>query len=40
MNVQTALLDAQALVELYYSVYNPDMAESQKISDVGKLRIE
>lgn len=40
MGLQTALLDTQGLIELYYSVYNPDVAESQKMADVNKLQVE
>ncbi len=40
MGLQSAMLDTQGLIELYYSVYNPDVAESQKMTDVNKLRIE
>ncbi len=40
MGLQSALLDTQGLIELYYSVYNPDVAESEKMTDINKLQIE
>ena len=30
----------QSLIELYYNIYNPEIAESQKMGDVNKLRVE
>ena len=40
MSLQVALLDTQGLIELYYSSYNPDVYEAQKLVDVGALRVE
>lgn len=40
MSLATAILDTQSLIELYYSAYNPEVAEVQKLSDVTKLRVE
>lgn len=40
MSVSAAVLDTQSLIELYYTAYNPDVAEAEKLTDVGKLRIE
>ena len=40
MGVASAMLDTQSLIELYYSVYNPDIAETQKLEPTEKLRIE
>lgn len=40
IGLKTKLLDTQALVELYYRVYNPDLAEVQKMADVAQLRAE
>lgn len=40
MSVAAAVLDTQSLIELYYTAYNPDVADSEKLTDVGKLRIE
>jgi hypothetical protein len=33
-------LDTQSLIELIYNSYNPQIIDSQKLSDVGKLRLE
>lgn len=40
MGLQVALLDTQGLIELYYSSYNPDVYDAEKLVDVGKLRVE
>ena len=40
MGIVTAMLDTQSLIELYYSSYNPQSVERQKLEDVDKLRIE
>ncbi|MFH1030837.1 MAG: hypothetical protein V1770_06305 [bacterium] len=40
IGLYTILLDTQALIELFYNSYNPDMADKQKLVDVGKLRVE
>jgi hypothetical protein len=40
MGVNTVMLDSQTLIELYYSTYNPQVADVQKLDDVNKLRIE
>ncbi|MFA6522374.1 MAG: TraC family protein [Patescibacteria group bacterium] len=40
MSLQTAMLDTQSLIELYYSVYNPQVFDRQKISDTTKVRLE
>jgi len=34
------MLDTQSLIELYYSSYNPQSVEAQKLDDVNKIRIE
>lgn len=33
-------LDTQALIELYYTTYNPDVAFVQPLEDINKLRVE
>lgn len=33
-------LDTQGLIELYYNSYNPDISETQKLPDLGILRVE
>ncbi len=40
MGLQTALLDTQGLIELYYTVYNPQVLDTQKLADVTKLQVE
>ena len=40
MSLQSAQLDTQSLIELYYNVYNPDLSEMQKMVDIGKLKVE
>jgi len=40
IGLNIAQLDTQALIELFYNTYNPQVSEQQKISDVGKLQIE
>lgn len=40
MGLKSALLDTQSLIELYYTVYNPDVYDSQKLADINQLRVE
>jgi len=40
IGLSAALLDTQSLIELYYSVYNPEIYESQKVKDLSKVQIE
>ncbi len=40
MGLKSAVLDTQSLIELYYNVYNPGIAEQQVLSDVNKLQVE
>lgn len=40
MSLVSARLDTQGLIELYYSAYNPESSEVQKLADVNKLKIE
>nr|MBD3359313.1 hypothetical protein [Candidatus Buchananbacteria bacterium] len=40
MGLETAVLDTQSLIELYYNVYNPRTSQNQKLRDINKLRIE
>lgn len=40
MGISARQLDTQTLIELYYSVYNPELYESQKLTDTGKVRLE
>jgi type IV secretory pathway VirB4 component len=40
MGIQTAMLDTQSLIELFYNCYNPELAESEKLASVDSLKIE
>lgn len=40
MSLSSAMLDTQSLIELYYSAYNPQSMESQKLPKVGDVRVE
>jgi len=40
MGVNAVQLNTQALIELYYSSYNPDIAFAQPLGEVDKMQIE
>lgn len=40
MGLKVARLDTQSLIELYYTAYNPDLFESQKLDDISKIRTQ
>lgn len=40
MGLSVAELDTQALIELYYSSYNPDIAFSEQLKDTTALQLE
>lgn len=40
MGLSSARLDTQSLIELYYNVYNPDLFESEKLSDINQVQYE
>ncbi|MDP2631145.1 MAG: TraC family protein [Candidatus Uhrbacteria bacterium] len=40
MGLKNAVLDTQGLIELYYTVYNPDVYDQQPMKDVNKLKVE
>jgi len=40
MSLNTQLLNTQALIELFYTVYNPDTSAVQKLADVEKMQVE
>lgn len=40
IGLSAAVLDTQSLIELYYSVYNPEVYESQKVKDLSKVQLE
>jgi len=39
MSLNAVVLDTQALIELYYNAYNPEVSEQQKMQDVNKLQV-
>ncbi|OGF20829.1 hypothetical protein A2316_01845 [Candidatus Falkowbacteria bacterium RIFOXYB2_FULL_38_15] len=39
MGLTSVVLDTQSLIELYYNLYNPELAETEKMVDMGKLRV-
>lgn len=40
IGLSAILLDTQALIELFYNSYNPDMADKEPLVEVGKLRLD
>lgn len=40
MSVSGVLLDTQSLIELYYSSYNPDLFDAEKMVEMSKIRLE
>lgn len=40
MSLNGVMLDTQSLIELYYTVYNPELFESQRMEDINKLQLE
>lgn len=40
IGLQVVPLDTQALIELYYSTYNPDIAFAEQLQNVEQLRVE
>ncbi len=40
IGLKTAILDTQGLIELYYRAYNPDIADTEKLADIGKIQTE
>lgn len=40
MSLNAAVLDTQSLIELFYTVYNPDLFESERMIDVRKIQLE
>ena len=40
MGLGVARLDTQSLIELYYTCYNPDIFESERLSDLSKVQVE
>jgi type IV secretory pathway VirB4 component len=40
MSLNTVQLDTQSLIELFYTVYNPELFEVQRMTDVAQLQLE
>ncbi|MDG1949537.1 MAG: TraC family protein [bacterium] len=40
MGLNTARLDTQGLIELYYNVYNPDLFDVERLTDINKVSFE
>ena len=40
LSLRSQRLNTQALIELYYNSYNPDLFQRQSLEDLNKLRIE
>jgi type IV secretory pathway VirB4 component len=40
MSLQAVQLDTQSLIELYYTVYNPELFETQRMTEINKLQFE
>jgi hypothetical protein len=40
MGLDSAILDTQGLIELYFNVYNPKTSENQKLKDITQLNLE
>ncbi|MFA5134148.1 MAG: hypothetical protein WC459_05085 [Patescibacteria group bacterium] len=40
MGIQTAALDTQSLIELFYNAYNPDLVDTEKLVPLNNLRVE
>jgi len=40
MSLNAVQLDTQSLIELYYTVYNPEMFETQRMTDLSRMQVE
>ncbi|MFZ6014929.1 MAG: hypothetical protein ACOYUZ_01060 [Patescibacteria group bacterium] len=40
MSLSAVQLDTQSLIELYYTVYNPELFETERMTDIDKLQLE
>lgn len=40
MGLKAVRLDTQSLIELYYTAYNPDIFETEKLDDLANIRVE
>lgn len=40
MGLKSVILDTQSLIELFYTAYNPEVFDTQKLGNIRKLRVE
>ena len=40
MSLNAVQLDTQSLIELYYTVYNPELFETQRMTETSQLQLE
>lgn len=40
MSLNAVQLDTQSLIELYYTVYNPELFEHQRLANLGELQVQ
>ncbi len=40
MSLSGVQLDTQGLIELYYTVYNPELYDTQRLTDISQLQVE
>ena len=40
LGIKSVLLETQALIELYYNLYNPEVAKNEKLVEMEKLQVE
>jgi len=40
MSLQAVRLDTQGLIEVFYTAYNPDLFEQERLTDLSKIRYE
>jgi len=40
MSLNAAQLDTQSLIEMLYTVYNPELFETQRMTEISKLQVE
>jgi hypothetical protein len=40
MGLSVVELDTQALIELFYTTYNPDIAFSEQLQKISDIRVE
>lgn len=40
MSLNAVALDTQSLIEMLYTVYNPELFETQRMTDISKLQLE